>query len=200
MQRGYWIRSKPLYDSLIWKQHATGHVVIAQGEGGIAVLKLFQQMCPREPIKLLFAEDSSATRKYGDIIQKLVPEGLQVFESEQAVLSALREQLSECLMGTQFYVAGSEAFIWAVLGELKVYGVQDRNVEKELSGTLARSVYCVHCKTTDKNVHHSIHQCSGCGRHLFVRDHFSRRLGAYMGVMVDAEEPGNIPAAEEIYP
>ncbi len=200
MERGYWIRSKPLYDSLVWKQHATGHVVIAEGDGGIAVLKLFQQMCPREPIKLLFADDASASKKYADIITKLVPEGLQVSESGEAVLAALREQLPDCLMGTQFYVAGSEAFIWAVLDELKVFGVQDRNVEKELSGTLARSVYCVHCKTTDKNVHHSIHQCSGCGRHLFVRDHFSRRLGAYMGVMVDAEEPGNIPAAEEIYP
>jgi ferredoxin-NADP reductase len=149
---------------------------------------------------LLFADDASASKKYADIITKLVPEGLQVCESGEAVLAALREQLPDCLMGTQFYVAGSEAFIWAVLDELKVFGVQDRNVEKELSGTLARSVYCVHCKTTDKNVHHSIHQCSGCGRHLFVRDHFSRRLGAYMGVMVDAEEPGNIPAAEEIYP
>lgn len=200
MERGYWIRSKPLYDSLVWKQHATGHVVIAQGEGGLAVLKLFQQMCPREPIKLLFADEDSATRKYADIIQTMVPEGLQICESEQTVLTALREQLPDCLMGTQFYVAGSEAFIWAVLGELKVYGVQDRNVEKELSGTLARCVYCVHCKTTDKNVHHSIHQCSGCGRHLFVRDHFSRRLGAYMGVMIDAEEPGKIPVPEEIYP
>lgn len=200
MERGYWIRSKPLYDSLVWKQHATGHVVIAEGDGGIAVLKLFQQMCPREPIKLLFADDASASKKYADIITKLVPEGLQVCDSGEAALAALREQLPDCLMGTQFYVAGSEAFIWAVLDELKVYGVQDRNVEKELSGTLARSVYCVHCKTTDKNVHHSIHQCSGCGRHLFVRDHFSRRLGAYMGVMVDAEEPGNVPAAEEIYP
>lgn len=200
MERGYWIRSKPMYDSLVWKQQATGHVVVAQGEGGIAVLKLFQQMCPREPIKLLFADDDSATRKYAEIIQSLVPEGLQVCDSEESILAALREQLADCLMGTQFYVAGNEAFIWAVLKELKVYGVQDINVEKELSGTLARSVYCVHCKTTDKNVHHSIHQCSGCGRHLFVRDHFSRRLGAYMGVMVDAEEPGNIPAAEEIYP
>lgn len=200
MERGYWIRSKPLYDSLVWRQKATGHMVIAEGEGGIAVLKLFQQMCPREPIKLLFADSKSASKQYADIIQHLVPEGLQVCESEQAVLTALKEQLPDCLMGTQFYVAGSEAFIWAVLEELRQYGVQDINVEKELSGTLARPVYCVHCKNIDKEVHHSIHQCSGCGRHLFVRDHFSRRLGAYMGFMVDAEEPGNIPAAEEIYP
>lgn len=200
MERGYWIRSKPLYDSLVWRQKATAHMVIAQGEGGIAVLKLFQQMCPREPIKLLFTDEGTAPKKYADIIQTLVPEGLQIAETEEAVLAALREQLPDCLMGTQFYVAGSEAFIWAVLDELKKYGVQDRNVEKEISGTLARSVYCVHCKTIDKNVHHSIHQCSGCGRHLFVRDHFSRRLGAYMGVMVDAEIPGDIPASEEIYP
>lgn len=200
MERGYWIRSKPLYDTLVWRQQATGHMVIAQGEGGIAVLKLFQQMCPREPIKLLFTDEGTAPKKYADIIKTLVPEGLQIAESEQAVLEALREQLPDCLMGTQFYVAGSEAFIWAVLDELKQYGVQDRNVEKELSGTLARSVYCVHCKTIDKDVHHSIHQCSGCNRHLFVRDHFSRRLGAYMGVMVDAEIPGDIPASEEIYP
>jgi len=200
MERGYWIRSKPLYDSLVWRQQATGHMVIAKGEGGIAVLKLFQQMCPREPIKLLFTDEGTAPKKYADIIKTLVPEGLQVLESEQAVLAALREQLPDCLMGTQFYVAGTEAFIWAVLDELKKYGVQDRNVEKELSGTLARSVYCVHCKTIDKDVHYNIHQCSGCQRHLFVRDHFSRRLGAYMGVMVDAEIPGDIPAKEEIYP
>jgi hypothetical protein len=35
---------------------------------------------------------------------------------------------------------------------------------------------------------------------LFVRDHFSRRLGAYMGLMVDAESPGELPEIEEIYP
>ena len=200
MERGYWIRSKPLYDSLVWREHATGHFVIAQGDGGIAVLKLFQQMCPREPIKLLFADDASASKKYADIITTLVPEGLQVCDSSEDVLATLKEQLPDCLMGTQFYVAGTEAFIWDVLNALRVYGVQDVNVEKELCGTLARSVYCVHCKTITKNVHHSIQPCSGCGRHLFVRDHFSRRLGAYMGFMIDAEEPGNIPESEEIYP
>ena len=200
MERGYWIRSKPLYDSLVWRQPAGSHVVIAQGDGGIAVLKLFQQMCPREPIKLLFVDDASASKKYADFINVLVPEGLQIADSEQALLAKLDALLPDCLMGTQFYVAGNEAFMWAVLDLLRSYGVQDRNVEKELSGTLARPVYCVHCKTIDKEVHHNIHQCSGCGRNLFVRDHFSRRLGAYMGVMVDAEVPGDVPAAEEIYP
>ena len=40
--------------------------------------------------------------------------------------------------------------------------------------------------------------CPGCGRSLFVRDHFSRRLGAFQGVCVDAETPGDVPEAVEI--
>jgi len=31
---------------------------------------------------------------------------------------------------------------------------------------------------------------------LEVRDHFSRRLGAYMGVRIDAEVPGEVPREE----
>jgi hypothetical protein len=31
---------------------------------------------------------------------------------------------------------------------------------------------------------------------LLVRDHYSRRLGAFMGVCIDAEAPGEIPPAE----
>ena len=34
---------------------------------------------------------------------------------------------------------------------------------------------------------------------LFVRDHYSRRLAAYQGVCIDAEDPGNVPAPKGIY-
>jgi predicted RNA-binding Zn-ribbon protein involved in translation (DUF1610 family) len=200
MERGYWIRSKPLYDSLAWQEHATEHCVIAIGDGGIAILKLFQQMYPREPIKILFADDENAKKKLADTISIVVTEGLQLCDSADTVLSELRSYLTGCKMGTQFYVAGTEAQIWAVLKELRPYGVEDVNVKKELTGTLARSVYCVHCKTITENAHHNIETCSGCGRSLLVRDHFSRRLGAYMGFMIDAEQPGQIPTIEEVYP
>ena len=40
--------------------------------------------------------------------------------------------------------------------------------------------------------------CPGCGRALFVRDHFSRRLGAFQGVCIDAETPGEVPEPVEI--
>ena len=40
--------------------------------------------------------------------------------------------------------------------------------------------------------------CPGCGHALFVRDHFSRRLGAFQGVCIDAETPGDVPEPVEI--
>lgn len=200
MERGYWIKSKPKYDTLSWRDKALGHMLIAQDDGGLAVVKLFQQRCPVEHLDVLFSASNENAEKYSSILAEFVPEGLETVSNDEALIESLKAKLETCLMGTQFYVAGDEAFIWKVLAELSKYGVQDQNVEKELCGTLARSVYCVHCKTVDNGVHHNIHQCSGCQRHLFVRDHFSRRLGAYMGVMVDAEEPGDIPAIQEIYP
>jgi hypothetical protein len=42
----------------------------------------------------------------------------------------------------------------------------------------------------------NIVQCVGCERWLLVRDHYSRRLAAYMGVMVDAEVPGRIASGQ----
>jgi hypothetical protein len=46
------------------------------------------------------------------------------------------------------------------------------------------------------DVKETIAVCPGCGSSLQVRDHFSRRLAAFMGVKVDAETPGNIPLPE----
>jgi len=32
-----------------------------------------------------------------------------------------------------------------------------------------------------------------------VRDHYSRRLAAFQGVCIDAEDPGNVPTSVELY-
>jgi ferredoxin-NADP reductase len=200
MERGYWIRSKPVYTSLLWHEKATSHLVVAQGSGGMAVLKIFQLMHPKQPIQVFYARQSASGRDYSETLKKVVPEGLQIFETEQDALAALKAILPDTMMGMRLYVAGSEGFIWSVAEAVKEFGVEDADIMKELTGTLARSVYCVHCKATTHDVRDNIGKCSGCGRMLFVRDHFSRRLGAYMGLMVDAESPGQLPEIEEIYP
>ena len=103
-------------------------------------------------------------------------------------------------MGLRIYVAGSEGFIWDVTKAVGSFGVSNIDVMKELAGTLARTVYCVHCKSISKNVTTNITKCSGCERMLFVREHFSKNLGAYMGLMADVETPGELAEIEEIYP
>jgi hypothetical protein len=59
-------------------------------------------------------------------------------------------------------------------------------------------VRCVHCQTLLDDVTMSLVDCTGCGATLFVRDHFSARLAAFMGVKVDAELPGELPDAEAL--
>jgi dimethylamine monooxygenase subunit C len=200
MERGYWIKSKPVYDSLVWKEKATSHLVVAQHQGGMSVLKLFQQMYPKQPVTVLYEQGPDADADYSNTLKKVVLDDLQLFHTEQDVLNTLKNILPQKKMGLRIYVAGSEGFIWAVAEAAKAFGVEDADIIKELTGTLARTIYCVHCKAITHNITTNIGKCSGCGRMLFVRDHFSRNLGAYMGLMIDAESPGDLPEIEEIYP
>jgi ferredoxin-NADP reductase len=200
MERGYWIKSKPVYTSLVWHENATSHMVLATGIGGMAVLKLFQQMHPKQQVTVLYARYAQMDVDYSETLKKVVPENLHIFKFEEELLAKLKEMLPATRMGLRLYVVGSEGFIWDVAGAAKPFGIDDAEIMKELTDTLARSVYCVHCKSVTRNVTTNIVPCCDCECMLFVRDHFSRNLGAYMGLMVDAESPGELPAIEEIYP
>ncbi len=200
MEKGYSIKTKPIYGTLEWQAQATHHFVIAGGPGGKALLKLFQQMIPKQPTTLFYLAEDAESKKLAEIVMTMTGESITTSESMDALLDLVTDALSECYMGTQFYVAGEEALIWPVINVLANAGVDDRNVFKEHCGSLARRVFCVHCETVNENVHHDIHQCEKCGLNLFVRDHFSRYWGAYMGFMVDGETPGIVPPAQEIYP
>ena len=76
-------------------------------------------------------------------------------------------------------------------------GLPFEAVQTEHRGSLSRRVQCVHCKGITENVKTDPFQCSHCGLHLFVRDHYSRRLAAFQGVNIDAEDKGQIPPAVE---
>lgn len=200
MDRGYWIRSKPAYTSLIWHEKASAHLVLASGMGGMAVLKLFQQMQPAEPVTVLYEKYGQNDADYSEILSKVVPENLFVYETQEALTYHLKHELDASRMGLRIYVAGSEGFIWDVAKTASLFGVENNDIMKEQTDTLARTVYCVHCKAMNKNVTTNIAKCGGCERMLFVREHFSRNLGAYMGLMVDVETPGHHAPIEEVYP
>ncbi len=121
------------------------------------------------------------------------------FRSMNHMLIALRRRLGEEKMGFRLYAVGAEGFLWEVRTAAIAVGMGGGEVQLNQVGSQARRVFCNHCRTITEGVTTNIVECAGCGAHLFVRDHFSRRLNAFAGFQVDAEEPGDIPEIEEIY-
>lgn len=121
------------------------------------------------------------------------------FRAPNHLLIALRRHLALQTMGFRLHAAGSEHFLWDVAGIADAAGLGRDEYQLCRTGSEARRLFCVHCRTVTSGVTTNIAACSGCGAHLFVRDHFSRRLNAFMGVQVDAEEPGVRPPIEELY-
>ena len=200
MEVGYKIRSQPEYKGLSWQTRATAHLILAQGSGAKAVINMLHQQHTDQPITLLYSHKLGEEIDCDLELKALLHSDQHVFDDEKIMFKALKLLLPFQYMGTRVYVAGSQEFIWAVADAVKAFGIDDADVIKELSGTTARSVYCVHCKAITHHATKNVTECVGCQRMLFVRDHFSRNLGAYMGLMVDAEDPGELPEIEEIYP
>jgi hypothetical protein len=121
------------------------------------------------------------------------------FSDAAALLVELRSSLEAALMGTRLYVAGPESFIGLAMKIALEFNLNKDEMRAEQVGTLARRVYCVHCRATTENVRTNIVRCIECDRWLLVRDHYSRRLAAYMGLMVDAEVPGELPPIQEVF-
>jgi DNA-directed RNA polymerase subunit RPC12/RpoP len=124
---------------------------------------------------------------------------LRVFADVPALLRGFRALLDGSLMGMRLYVAGPESFIGLAMKLALEFDLNKDEIRAEESGTLARRVYCIHCRATTEEVRTNIVRCIDCGSWLLVRDHYSRRLAAYMGVMVDAEMPGELPEIKEVF-
>lgn len=118
------------------------------------------------------------------------------FRSVADLLAQLGHRLDLETMGLRLYAIGAESFLWDVYNLAAAAGMGRSEIFLTRCGLFTRRVYCTHCKTLIEDVPQNIVPCPGCGAQLFVRDHFSRRLAAFMGVMVDAETPGAIPPPE----
>jgi dimethylamine monooxygenase subunit C len=121
------------------------------------------------------------------------------FRSTAHLLEQLSYRLAREHVGLHLYAIGSEPFIWDVATRARQFGMDRDEYHLTQHGSERRRVYCVHCRTMTEGVSTNIAVCAGCGAHLQVRDHFSKRLAAFMGVQIDAEIPGAIPEIEEVY-
>jgi hypothetical protein len=173
------------------------------GPGAAALLRVLAEIQGSAPTALqktrvLLVPDAGAalsTVPFDHLGLSLVSQ----FEGTASLLDAFRLALGESLMGTRLYVAGPESFIGLAMKIALEFDLNKDEIRAEEVGTLARRVYCVHCRATTENVRTNIVSCTGCARWLLVRDHYSRRLAAYMGVMADAEAPGELPPIKEVY-
>jgi dimethylamine monooxygenase subunit C len=136
-------------------------------------------------------------------VQTIAP-GVQAPESGKVrryravaeLLSHLEHRLGRERVGLRLYAIGGEAFLWDVHRLARAAGLGAGEIFLTRAGALTRRVLCIHCRTMLEEVAQTQVSCSGCGAMLSVRDHFSRRLGAFMGVRTDAEVPGEFSAPE----
>jgi predicted RNA-binding Zn-ribbon protein involved in translation (DUF1610 family) len=196
------IKSRPVYPGLQIASHARRHLFALEGEGALA---LQEQVAARgseflSSADVLYVARASQAMDRVTLLQNLKPRDFWPAPSVATLLSRLRAELANATMGTRIYIAGTEGFIGQAMQVAMEFGVDPGSIITEHRGSLARRVQCVHCKGITDHITASPFNCSHCGLALFVRDHYSRRIGAFQGVNVDAEIPGSVPPSQELYP
>lgn len=194
------IKSRPIYPGLKLDRRARRHLVAAEGEGALAVLDAFRgETDALAAATLIYTPGRSAGQGHEDALAGLGADTLHVMPSQETAMVRLEGFLANASMGTRLYAAGVEGFLGKVIAAGIRHGVDHQSIFSEHRGSLARRVQCVHCKGVTENVVATPFTCAHCGLNLFVRDHYSRRLAAFQGVVVDCETPGELPEREELY-
>jgi hypothetical protein len=202
------IKSKPVYAPLRADPRGRYHLMLGLGVGEVALLRVLREMqqaalegLARTRVLLIPAPavGEASTAEAWREIEGLPLQEVRAFSDVAALLGEFKSLLADSLMGTRLYVAGPESFIGLAMKVALEFNLNKDEIRAEELGSLARRVYCIHCRTTAENVRTNIVRCLGCARWLLVRDHYSRRLAAYMGVMADAEAPGELPAIKDVF-
>jgi len=192
------IPSRPVYGTLSPRK-GRQHLMIADAEGAEALLDLAKaDAALMAGAHVIYIPRDTGTR-YSAPLQAVEPEALHIGASYDASVPRIRRVMGDMVMGAQIYLAGTEGLIGLAMNEALGAGIPLAAIQTEHRGSVARRVQCVHCKGITEDVTHDPFQCSHCGLNLFVRDHYSRRLAAFQGVCIDAEDPGNVPPSVELY-
>jgi NAD(P)H-flavin reductase len=198
------IKSKPVYTPLAPDLSGRYHLMVGHGVGDAPLVRVLRDLEAAAPgsgarTRVLLVADPGEQHAVREEFQSAGAADVRVFEKSVELLADLTDVLAHAFMGTRLYVAGPESFMGLVMRIARQFNLNKDEVRAEECGSLARRVYCVHCQTATEDVTTNIVQCKDCKRWLLVRDHYSSRLAAYMGVMVDAEAPGQLPEVKEVF-
>jgi hypothetical protein len=197
------VKSKPVYAPLAADSRGRYHLLMGVEEGSACLLRVLGELRNCGPAawqrtQVLFAS-AVAAHINDNPFKDLALESLLLFDASAALLERASAILERSVMGTRLYIAGPESFIGRALQLAHTFNLNRDEIRAEHIGSAARRVHCVHCRASMEHVRTNIVRCVGCSRWLLVRDHYSRRLAAYMGVIVDAEVPGELPPIRELY-
>ncbi|MFN8829751.1 MAG: dimethylamine monooxygenase subunit DmmA family protein [Labrys sp. (in: a-proteobacteria)] len=194
------IKSRPVYSPLVARPGKL-HLFVADAEGAQAILDLARTAPAGFFAKshIIYVPREAAGKGYDKALADLNPHSFYVGPTIAAALPRLTQTLATAHMGTQIYLAGTEGLVGQAMLVALDAGVDHASIQAEHRGSEARRVQCVHCKGITENVTTQPVICAHCGLTLLVRDHYSRRIGAFQGVCIDAEEPGTAPAPEEVF-
>lgn len=192
------IRSRPVYGTLE-PRPGKAHLMIADAEGAEALLDLAQQDADLFGKAHIIFIPKNTGETYIGKLKALAPAQFYVGPTYEASIQRIRRVLSDAHMGLQVYLAGTEGLMGQAQNEAMTAGIPHTAIQTEHRGSVARRMQCVHCKGITEDVMTDPFVCSHCGLNLFVRDHYSRRLAAFQGVCIDAEDPGNVPEPVELY-
>lgn len=196
------IKSRPVYPGLEPDPCASSNIVVCDRDGAAAVAAMLRGATADFAAKttvLLCTDDFATAQSLEAQIETLRPAVTVALPNLNAAIAALGERLFRAKMGTRVYAAGSEPLIGSTIQRAMRFGVDHRSVRAEHRGSLKRRVQCVHCKGMTEDVTVSPVKCAQCGLMLTVRDHYSRRLGAFQGVRADAEVPGEVPEQQVLF-
>lgn len=190
------IASRPVYGKL-QAQKGLRHLFVANAEGGAAILDMAKHT-PQDFFKrahIIYIPEHC--QHLVAPLEALAAMAFYIGPSFSAAKQRIQKVLADAQTGLVVYTAGTEGVMGKTISEALAVGIPYTDVQTEHRGSTARRVQCVHCKGITEEVKLDPFVCAHCGLHLFVRDHYSRRLAAFQGVRVDAEDPGNIPQAVE---
>ncbi|MFD2057518.1 dimethylamine monooxygenase subunit DmmA family protein [Mesorhizobium calcicola] len=192
------IISRPVYGTLS-PQPGKHHLFVADAEGALAIA----EMAGKAPAgffdgaEIVFIPGPDG--KHGAALEALKPAKVHEAPSFASLLPRLRQTLANAHMGLRLYLSGTEGLIGQAMQVALEAGIDHTSIQTEHRGSLARRMQCVHCKGITENVTTQPATCAHCGLLLLVRDHYSRRIAAFQGVCINAEDRSEIPPMEEIF-
>ena len=150
------------------------------------------------------AQSAAGTPSAVDLVrmwaQGLSPEvrrSVLLGDQADSLAGQLRETLRDSTVGVRVVITGPAGSCLRLRATAIDAGLEDDEISVVPVGSGPIDVFCSHCRTTTRTVAaiDDVISCDGCARDLLVYYHVSRRTGAFLGFMVDAEtaEPSGVP-------